>query len=152
MVKALYVRVSSGYGYIYWLCWTRIITTSSISNTLRHTGLMCSMLYATRGLPKPPKPGTYREPGSVKFSKTRNRNLPGSPKTWQTSNRNLTRNRNQEFKALHLSLPRNLLVEPRILSKNQEVSQEVPGEVGTSCLTFPTMTSVTATYCKCFSK
>ena len=34
-----------------------------------------------RGLPKPPKPGTYREPGSVKFSKTRNRNLPGSPKT-----------------------------------------------------------------------
>ena len=76
-----------------------------------------------RGLPKPPKPGTYREPGSVKFSKTRNRNLPGSPKTWQTSNRNLTRNRNQEFKALHLGLPRKFLVEPGILGKNQEVSQ-----------------------------
>ena len=28
-----------------------------------------------RGLPKPPKPGTYREPGSVRFSKTSNRNL-----------------------------------------------------------------------------
>ena len=34
-----------------------------------------------RGLPKPPKPGTYQEPGNVKFSKTRNRNLPGSSKT-----------------------------------------------------------------------
>ena len=33
-----------------------------------------------RGLPKPPKPGTYREPGSVKFSKTGNQNEPGSPK------------------------------------------------------------------------
>ena len=29
----------------------------------------------SRGLPKPPKPGTYREPGSVKFLKTSNRNL-----------------------------------------------------------------------------
>ena len=34
-----------------------------------------------RGQPKPLKPGTYRETGGVKFSKTRNRNLPGSPKT-----------------------------------------------------------------------
>ena len=82
-----------------------------------------------RGLPKPPKPGTYQEPGSVKISKTRNRNLPGSPKTWQTSNRNLTRNRNQEFKALHLGLPRKFLVEPGILGKNQEESQEVLGKV-----------------------
>ena len=31
------------------------------------------------GLPKPPKPGTYREPESVKFSKTSNRNLTRNP-------------------------------------------------------------------------
>ena len=59
---------------------------------------------------------------------------------------------NQEFKVLVTGLPRNFLVEPGILGKNQEVSQEVPGEVGTSCLTFPTMTSVTAIYFKCFQQ
>ena len=42
---------------------------------------VCFSYTIVRGLPKPPKPGTYQEPGSVKISKTRNRNLPGSPKT-----------------------------------------------------------------------
>ena len=58
-----------------------------------------------RGLPKQPKPGTYREPGSVKFSKTRNRNLPGHPKTLQTSNRNLTRNRTKKLRPFNLVHP-----------------------------------------------
>ena len=45
---------------------------------------------------------------------------------------------NQEFKVLVTGLPRNFLVEPGILGKIQEVSQEVLGKIGTSWLTFPT--------------
>ena len=45
---------------------------------------------------------------------------------------------NRKFKALVTGLPKNLLVEPGILGKNKEVSQELPGEVRTSWLTFPT--------------
>ena len=38
---------------------------------------------------------------------------------------------NQEFKALVTGLPKNFLLEPGILGINQEVNQEVPGQVGT---------------------
>ena len=70
-----------------------------------------------RAQPKPPKPGTYREPGSVKFSKNRNRNLPGSPKTWQTSNRNLTRNRTENLRPYFLVWTNNFQVIPGTLYK-----------------------------------
>ena len=37
---------------------------------------------------------------------------------------------NQEFKALVIGLPKKFLIEPGILGKNQEVNQEVTGQVG----------------------
>ena len=38
---------------------------------------------------------------------------------------------NQEFKALITGLPKNLLVQPGILGKNQLLNQEDPGQGGT---------------------